>query len=89
MYLPLVSKMVTHSHLNPGGGRGGGGVKGAAKEAIDQHPSKPLISLVPITFTTYCFQDGSIVKPPSLLFSQPITNLGRGELPRPSNPNTV
>ena len=23
---------------------------------IDQHPSKPLISLVPITCTTYCFQ---------------------------------
>ena len=55
MYLPLVSKMVIHSHLNPGGGEGGG-VKGAAKEAIDQHPSKPLISLVPITCTTHCFQ---------------------------------
>ena len=55
LYLPHVSKMVTHSHLNPGG-VGGGGVKGAAKEAIDQHPSKPLISLVPITYTTYCFQ---------------------------------
>ena len=24
--------------------------------SIDQHPSKPLISLVPITCTTYCFQ---------------------------------
>ena len=26
------------------------------KYAIDLHPSKPIISLVPITCTTYCFQ---------------------------------
>ena len=40
---------------------------------IDLHVSKPLISLVPITFTTYCFQ--GIGMSPFLLFSQPITKL--------------
>ena len=27
------------------------------KYAVDLHPSKPIISLVPITCTTYCFQE--------------------------------
>ena len=43
--------------------------------SIDQHPSKPLILLLPITCTTYRFRDWGIVTSPSLSFSQPITNL--------------
>ena len=42
---------------------------------IDLHESRPLISLDPITCTTYCFRDRGIVMSPSLLFVQPITNL--------------
>ena len=43
--------------------------------SIDQHPSKPLILLFPITRTTYRFRDWGIVTSPSLSFSQPSTNL--------------
>ena len=44
---------------------------------IDLHTSKPLISLVPITCTTYYFKDRGIVISPPLLFAQPITNFVR------------
>ena len=54
---------------------------------IDLHESRPLISLDPITCTTYCFRDRGIVMSPSLLFVQPITNLvwnrARGDVLQP------
>ena len=48
---------------------------GRCRNLLDQRPSKALISLVPITCTTYFFRERDIVMSPSLLFSQPITNL--------------
>ena len=44
--------------------------------AIDQHPSRPLISLVPIRPTLpIVFRDMGIIISPSLLFSRPIKTL--------------
>ena len=44
--------------------------------AINQHPSRPLISLVPIRpAPPIVFSDMGIIISPSLLFSRPITNL--------------
>ena len=44
--------------------------------AIDQHPSRPLISLVHIRpALPIVFRDMGIIISPSLLFSRPITNL--------------
>ena len=50
--------------------------KNRLKLAIDHHPSRPLISLVPIRpAPPIVFSDMGIIISPSLLISRPITNL--------------